>query len=71
MWNDANFIETGHLYELLYYDMGWKSLGKQVAEKNYLIYNNVPENAILWLKDHTKGKEERIFTYENDRQKWW
>ena len=34
-------------------------------------YDNVPGNALLLLRNHTKGKEERIFTYENDEQIWW
>jgi hypothetical protein len=31
MQNDANFIEIGHEYELFYYNMSWKSLGRTVA----------------------------------------
>lgn len=70
-WNDGNFVEPGDKYELFYYDMGWHSLGRQVAEKEYLVYNEVPKNAILWLRNLTKGSEERIFTYENGKQAWW
>lgn len=33
--------------------------------------DNVPTNALLLLRNHTKGKEERIFTYENGEQVWW
>ena len=69
--NDGNFIEKGDRYELFYYDMEWKSLGSQTAETNYLVYDNVPKNALLWLRNHTKGKEERPFTYENNKQIWW
>jgi len=68
--NDLNVIEIGDEYELLYFDMNWLSLGKQVADKNYLIYNNVPENALLLLRDLTKGREERIFVYRNGKQEW-
>jgi hypothetical protein len=31
----------------------------------------VPENALLVLRDLSKGKQERIFTYGNGKQKWW
>ena len=31
----------------------------------------VPDNALLLLHNTTKGKEERIFTYENKKQVWW
>jgi len=68
--NDLNVIEIGDEYELLYFDMNWLSLGKQVADKNYLIYNNVPENALLLLRDLTKGREERIFIYRYGKQVW-
>ena len=70
-YSDANFVEPHHEYELFYYDMGWHSLGKKEAEREYLIYDNVPKNALLWLRDLTKGTEERIFTYEHDKQVWW
>ncbi len=30
-----------------------------------------PKGALLWLKNHTQGKEERIFTYEDGKQVWW
>lgn len=68
--NDDNFVRAGDTYELFYQDgsSGWKSFGKQLAEKNVLVYNNVPDNALLWLKNHTRGKEERVFYYENNKQ---
>ncbi|MBU5375769.1 hypothetical protein [Bacteroides cellulosilyticus] len=70
--NDDNFIVTGEVYELFYCDKGdWHSLGIMTAESGELVYENVPGNALYLLKNRTKGKEERIFTYENDRQVWW
>lgn len=60
------------MYELFYCDKGdWHSLGIMTAESGELVYENVPGNALYLLKNRTKGKEERIFTYENDRQVWW
>lgn len=66
--NDDNFIWPGHRYELFYQDgaQGWKSLGIRVAEGRELRYE-VPENALLWLRDLTKGKEEQVFLYRNGR----
>ena len=70
--NDDNHIVENELYELYYFDKDWVSLGKRTGDYNfYLEYNNVPENALLLLRNHTKGKEERIFTYENNKQIWW
>jgi hypothetical protein len=36
-----------------------------------LSYENAPINALFWLRNHTAGVEERIFTYENGEQVWW
>ena len=70
---DDNFIREGELYELFYWDNGWQSLGKRTGSRKlqYLTYNNVPANALLLLRNLTKGKEERIFTYEDGKQVWW
>lgn len=69
---DGNTIEIGDSYELFYWDKKtWKSLGKQTAEWITLTYSNAPTGSLFWLKDLTKGKEERIFTYEKGKQVWW
>ena len=36
-----------------------------------LVYTNVPKNALSNLHNHTWGKENRPFTYENGKQIWW
>jgi hypothetical protein len=69
--NDMNCVQPGDIYELFYWQDGWKSLGQEKAKSIYLIYKNVPKNAVLWLRNLTEGVEERIFTYENGRQVWW
>ena len=43
----------------------WCSLGRKTAGHDTLVYVEVPKNALLWLHNHTQGKEERIFTYES------
>jgi hypothetical protein len=68
--NDLNIIEIGDVYELYYFDFGWQSLGSKRADKNYIVYDSVPDNALLLLRDLTKGKEERIFIYQNNKQEW-
>lgn len=67
--NDDNYVWPGDEYELFYQDgiNGWKSLGTQTAsgrELNYL----VPDNALLWLRDRTKGREEQVFIYKDGKQ---
>lgn len=50
---------------------GAASVEKQPAGHDTLVYVEVPKNALLWLHNHTQGKEERIFTYESGKQIWW
>ena len=70
--NELNGIEIGDLYQLFYFfDGQWHSLGKKVAEENYLIFEDVPEGALLVLKNLSEGKDERIFTYKNNKQIWY
>jgi hypothetical protein len=69
--DESNNIFPGQTYELLYWKDGWASLGIQVADTNYLIFDDAPGNALFWIRNHTEGKQERIFTYENDKQIWW
>ena len=58
-------------YELFYWQDGWISLGKKQPDGDSVVYDNVPIKALLWLRDLTKGREERPFTYENGKQIWW
>lgn len=67
---DDNDVIIGQEYELLYWDGKWVSLGRKTAEDYSLDYD-VPKNALLWLRNHTKGVEERIFTIDNGTQVWW
>lgn len=71
--NDDNFIKDGELYELFYAEKNsWISLGSKLGDTSQiLIYENAPVNALFWLRNKSKGKEERIFTYENNKQVWW
>lgn len=70
--NDGNAVWSGHWYELLYHDgTGWCSLGIREARQRFIDFDNVPGNALLWLRDLTAGKEERIFTYTDDQMRFW
>ena len=69
--NDDNFISPGDTYELFYHAgaEGWKSLGKQQADTTYVDWI-VPDNALFWLRDLTRGREEHIFFMQNGQQKF-
>lgn len=70
--NDENYVYPGNLYELLYRDArGWVSMGKKIAESYAVTYDSVPSGAMYWLRNHTRGKEERIFTFEHGNIKFW
>lgn len=69
---DDNGIVPGQTYELFYYDKnGWRSAGRQEAQSDELEFANVPSGALYWLRNLTAGREERIFTYENGRMRFW
>ena len=69
--DDNNNVWKGDCYELFYWLRRWVSLGVQVAQSDRLEYDNVPQNALLLLHNHTRGMEERIFTVEDGEQVWW
>ena len=70
--SDDNDIHPGDEYELKYWNNSkWVSLGKQKAKSNMLHYENVPKNALLWVKDYTQGWDERPFLYNNGEPIWW
>ncbi len=70
--SDDNKIHYGDEYELKYWsESGWQSLGTKVADDSSISYNRVPQNALLWLSNLTRGKQERVFIYEEGKQVWW
>ncbi len=70
--NDGNSVEAGDIYAFsIWLDRGWKVLAIKRAESNFLRLEKMPQGGLYKLSDLTKGKEERIFTYENGEQVWW
>ena len=71
--NDDNTVREGDAYELFYCDdTGWQSLGRRTGDRTHAFdFKDVPANALYWLRDYTRGKEERIFTFEDGKQAWW
>lgn len=41
---------------------------EKIASERYLDFNNVPKNALLWLRNLSHGKEEQVFWMENGKQ---
>ena len=71
--NDDNFIREGETYQLFFWNgMEWELIKTLKGNRDGVLHvENVPKNALLLLHNRTKGREERIFTYEDDRQVWW
>ena len=69
--NDDNAVSPGDRYELYYWDDRWVKAGERQAEDYSLTFTDIPAHALLWLRDVTKGREERPFTYEDGKQIWW
>ena len=66
--SDTNFIEPGDEYCLMYWKNGWNTLFRQVAVDFTIKFEGVPSGGLYWLRDLTKGKEERPFVIQNGRQ---
>lgn len=70
---DGNMIQLGDIYYLYWWNKnGWQQLGDELTANDIeLEYQKAPHNALFLLKDINRGKEERIFTYEDGEQKFW
>lgn len=70
--NRDNGIRIGDEYELFYWSgEGWTSIHKQVASTKFLTFSNLPKAALFWLKNHSRGNMEQLFTItENGEQTW-
>ncbi|MDR0712503.1 MAG: hypothetical protein LBF67_09215, partial [Prevotellaceae bacterium] len=70
--SDGNAVTWGDEYELSFWDKDrWASLGKKKADNIYISFDNCPAGALFLLHNHTRGVEDRIFTYENGKQVFW
>lgn len=70
--SDDNGVHLGDMYELRYWDKGnWHTAGVQKGKDWTLVYDSIPAGSLLWLRNLTRGQEERIFVYKDKRQEWW
>lgn len=68
-YENTNLVKKGDTYELLYWGIsGWKSVEKRVANQTSVTFDKVPKNAILDLKNLSRGRMERVFYYQNNQQ---
>lgn len=70
--SDDNDVCPGDEYELFFWNsQEWKSLGGMTATDNCLHYDSIPEGALLWLRDYTRGSDERPFIIAADGSVEW
>ena len=66
--NGMNYIQPNHDYELFYWNKEWVSCGNKTPKYNFITYDEIPKGALLWLKNHTSGKEENVFRFVDGEQ---
>ena len=70
--SDDNDVCPGNEYELFAWNgKVWISLGCQEATDNTLLYNDVPNVCLLWLRNYTRGWAERPFLIINKEIIMW
>lgn len=68
---DDNEIRLGDTYQLYFWQDGWQPLPAVVAENYRLTWTGVPSNTLYLLRNHSRGVEQRPFTYQDGKQVWW
>ncbi len=64
-------VKPGKKYTLYYWHNGWKKVGSKLSGDKPVAFDNVPAGYLYWLTANGPRKLERIFTVQNDKQKWW
>lgn len=73
--SDDNDVCPGNEYELLWWNSekcDWTSTGRRTAAGNVLHYDDIPSGTLLWLRNLTRGHDERPFIIdEQGNIEWW
>ena len=67
-------FRPGKKYRLVYYDFGWKTISIKTASEDTkeLVFENVPQNALLLLVPNYGTKKERPFIITDEGKRlWW
>lgn len=69
---DDNDIHPGDEYELRYWN-GFFWVTHQIckANDNSLHYDNIPVGVLMWLRNRTRGWDERVFRIKDGNVEWW
>lgn len=67
-----SWLDPSTDYELAYWENGWQPVGSQKGNGGYLVFDNVPQNALLKfaLLKQSSQEHHRIFLYEDGKVIW-
>ncbi|MDE6533128.1 MAG: transglutaminase-like domain-containing protein [Muribaculaceae bacterium] len=71
--NRDNYVREGDEYELFWFgSCRWNSAGRKRATADSVDFQT-PQGTLYYLKNHTRGRSERIFEYDFEKreQKFW
>ncbi len=68
--NRDNHVRPGDEYELFYCDGIWKSAGRVTASSDSILYKGLPAGTLYILNNLSRGKDIRVFSYDNGVQEW-
>ena len=71
--SDDNDIRSGDEYEFLYWsNREWISSGTVIAGDTHLVYDSIPQSALMWVRNYTRGWDERVFLIDDyGNVEWW
>lgn len=68
---DGNDICPGDVYELYYWKNNrWHLHNRQKADNVYLDFDMVPAGSLYYIRDSTRGTQNRTFIFENGKVIW-
>lgn len=74
-WEDRYLIyRPGKKYQLFYWNYGWRKIGEKTAPENAteLVFDNVPQNALMILvPEYSEGKERPFTINPAGIRQWW
>jgi len=66
---DGNAIQPGDEYQISYWDgRKWKIVKRCKAKNIYINVENAPLGALFYIQDMTRGRENRIFQWDNNKK---
>ena len=69
---DGNDICPGDVYELYYWKNNrWQLHDRQKADNVYLDFDEIPAGGLYFIRDSTRGAQNRTFIIKNGTVMWY